>query len=189
MIPNKRLFQLCIFLIPATLVMVGCKPDSPMSVLASARNTPTDSHELVEPPAETPTSPLPTETPTTLAPTSTAISTQTNEPTPTAAPSATPKLEPTPTPAFITYDVEQTFKISNEGPSAVSTLRLTAAKIHSIDPFQEVLSFEIQPPLEYKEKSDEQNNQFIEFEFLNIKPGEERLFTLKVQSEILPQTG
>jgi transglutaminase-like putative cysteine protease len=42
-----------------------------------------------------------------------------------------------------------------------------------------VLSFEIQPPQKYKEKTDELDNQYVEFEFLNIKPGEERQFTIK----------
>jgi transglutaminase-like putative cysteine protease len=93
-------------------------------------------------------------------------------------------LEPTPVPASVTYDIEQFFKITNEGPSAVSTLRLTAAKIHSIDPFQEVISYEIQPALEYKEKSDELDNQYIEFEFINIKPGEERQFTIKYEVDV-----
>jgi len=156
-------------------------PDSALSVLVSAQNTPTDSREETEPPENTPTSLLPTETTTTFPPTLTVTSTLASEPSPTTAPSATPKLEPTPIPDFVTYDVEQTFKISNEGPSPVSTLRLTTARIQSMDPYQEVLSFEIIPPLEYKEKSDELNNQFVEFEFLNIKPGEDRLFTLKYE--------
>ena len=183
MTPITRFKQLWMYLIPVALLAAGCKPDAPLSAMASDRYTPTISRPTAEAPANTPLQQHPTQPPTYPASTLTPAPTHTSEPTPTSAPSQSPTAEPTTVPDSITYKVEQTFKIYNQGPASVSTLRLTAAKIQSIAPYQKVHSFEVDPALDYKDKVDELGNQFLEFQFANLSPEEELQFTINYKVE------
>lgn len=108
---SKQLFQLCVFLIPIGFGIIGCNT---ITAGDSAKAAPIISQEpnhATIPPTASPTSP-----PQMLSPTAN----PTKEPKPTVTPPITPEPEPTPIPAYIIYDVEQTFKISNEGPSTVA---------------------------------------------------------------------
>lgn len=73
---------------------------------------------------------------------------------------------------WVDYDVLQTFWIRNDGPTKASKITLTAALIQSIKAYQDVLSWEVDAPAVYDMISDEYGNQYAQFDFRDIEPGQ-----------------
>ncbi len=90
--------------------------------------------------------------------------------------------EPPPNePQSVIYSIRQTFEIRNQEPVDGSSLEITVAKIRTIDPFQEVTSFSVEPDLEYREKSDEHGNQYLVFELKDLPTQEKIRLTLNYE--------
>jgi transglutaminase-like putative cysteine protease len=71
----------------------------------------------------------------------------------------------------VTYDVSQTITLLNEGPLQPEKHNIWVALIGDRAPYQEVLSREIQPP-NHVFVTDEFGNQYAEFDFKDLEPGD-----------------
>lgn len=201
MLHRTRRFQIILILTASAVLTTACIAQNSYALSNPALGAAVGNMEIAEGPESTPTSsPLLTiasssttsspSTPTVAASTTPAqalAATTYHTPTDTPVPILTSEYEPTPIPDLATYDVQQKFTISNKGPSTADQLRLTVAKIHSLGHFQKVLSFEIEPLLDYQEKSDELGNQFMEFTFNNIPSGGVKQFTVKYEVTVYRQ--
>jgi transglutaminase-like putative cysteine protease len=70
----------------------------------------------------------------------------------------------------------------NDGPTAASRILLWVALIQDMEPYQKVLSRQINP-LEYKTITDEYENLYAEFEFIDISAGE--MLNIQIQYTVL----
>lgn len=71
----------------------------------------------------------------------------------------------------ITYDVNQTITLKNDGPEQPEKHNLWVALIGDQSPYQSVLSRDIQPS-GYVIATDEYGNHYAEFDLRDVKPGE-----------------
>jgi transglutaminase-like putative cysteine protease len=128
------------------------------------------------PQATTPPPPTPTRT---TAPTATTVATRT----PTPQPSHTATLAPSPTatsspyttaPAILSqtdYGVVERVQLTNAGPGSVERLTLWVALITSLEPYQEIIEWDVQPP-DFEVVNDEYGNQYARIEYRNLPAGE-----------------
>jgi len=84
----------------------------------------------------------------------------------------------TPSSGSVTYNVEQTIELVNDGPGDASRLLVWIALIQSIDPYQTVDSFAAEPDV-FNRLTDEHKNLYAQFELLDIPVGESRTITLE----------
>jgi transglutaminase-like putative cysteine protease len=70
-----------------------------------------------------------------------------------------------------TYDVSQTITLVNDGPEQPEKHNLWVALIGDQAPYQTVLSRDIEPSI-YVTTTDEYGNQYAEFDFKDLEPGE-----------------
>ncbi len=70
----------------------------------------------------------------------------------------------------VAYTVEQKLTLVNEGPSQPGKHNLWVALIPDQPPYQEILSRDIQPA-KYEIVTDENGNQYAEFDFKDLLPG------------------
>ncbi|HUW13446.1 MAG TPA: hypothetical protein VM537_27230, partial [Anaerolineae bacterium] len=140
------------------------------------------------PQATTPPPPTPTRT---TAPTATTVATRT----PTPQPSHTATLAPSPTatsspyttaPAIISqtdYGVVERVQLTNAGPGTVERLTLWVALITSLEPYQEIIQWDVQPP-DFEAVNDEYGNQYARIEYQNLRAGESVEATLSYQVRV-----
>jgi transglutaminase-like putative cysteine protease len=94
------------------------------------------------------------------------------EPAPESSPALT--IHPTGEPIItgsVTYDVQNTLTITNQGPGAISRLEVTIALIRDYAPYQDVTSFQATPVETLPRVTDEYGNEYAYYEFFSIPPG------------------
>jgi hypothetical protein len=123
-------------------------------------------HQTPSPPARpTLTSTLAPPLPTPMLPTAT--------PTPPPAPPTPTRLPPGPHIVSVSdYHVARRLVLRNEGPGTASRILLWVALIASREPYQELLSRHIEPSA-FQLVEDEYGNQYAQFEFTNVAPGQQ----------------
>ncbi|MFN2177148.1 MAG: transglutaminase domain-containing protein [Anaerolineales bacterium] len=198
---RKRLFQLSMIVLFIALLLTGCnkfsggffetgggKPDQATSLTEQLHDQATPQVSPTAPPAEA-RIPDPTYTP--------ALQ---NKDIPEADHNDSPEGEkaPEPTspaskeavanqPQTRTYNIQQTFDIRNESTAATNSFELIVAKIRSLEPFQEVTDFSVEPELEYHEKSDEHGNQYLILTIKDLPVKEKIRITLNYQVNVHAQ--
>jgi len=140
------------------------------------------------PQATTPPPPTPTRT---TGPTATTVATRTPTPQPTHTATQTPSPTATPPPntqgpAILSqtdYQVVERVQLTNAGPGSVERLTLWVALITSLEPYQEILEWDAQPP-DFEVVDDEYGNQYARIEYHNLPAGESVEATLSYQVRV-----